>query len=226
MTLVGWARRRSTFARVKFLSRLFTALNLLPSTATLAFASRPNSRQSSTKCAHTLRMAGPLSFRKSAIVLWSGTSRPRSHITSKLRPASRSSRRLDCTQENRRVIGRPPRRLRLHSYEPQSAKIERFDERVDHTNRVVLVDPIIKAFRQKRRLTAIHPLDKALHPIPATQLPTGERITDHKSAEARVFTHGVIPGRGQTHGGESALQEAMRPTLWACNHGGQQWSTI
>ena len=35
---------------------------------------------------------------KSATVLWSGTSRPMSHISSTLRPASRSSRRLDCTR--------------------------------------------------------------------------------------------------------------------------------
>src|SRR4051812_32571279 len=75
-----------------------TALNLLPSIATLAFASRPIWRQRLTKLAHTLRIAGPLSLRKSAITLSSGTSRPSSHMTSKFRPASRSSRRLDCTR--------------------------------------------------------------------------------------------------------------------------------
>ena len=52
-----------------FLSRLFTALNLLPSMATLAVVRRPISRQSSTKRAHTLRSATPLSLRKSAMVL-------------------------------------------------------------------------------------------------------------------------------------------------------------
>jgi len=36
--------------------------------------------------ARALRMARPLSFRKSATVLWSGTSRPKSHISSTLRP--------------------------------------------------------------------------------------------------------------------------------------------
>src|SRR5262245_6058325 len=92
------SRRRSTFALVKFLSRLFTALNLLPSIATLAFKSRPIRRHSSTKRAQTFLMAPPLSLRKSAIVLWSGANRPSSHITSTLRPASRSSRRLDCTR--------------------------------------------------------------------------------------------------------------------------------
>ncbi len=55
--LLDLRRRRSILARVKFLSRLFTALNLLPSIATLAFVSRPISRHSSTNRAQTLRMA-------------------------------------------------------------------------------------------------------------------------------------------------------------------------
>jgi hypothetical protein len=62
------AIRRSILARVKFLSRLFTALNLLPSIATLGCVSRPIMRHSAMK-RHTLRMAVPLSLRKSAIVL-------------------------------------------------------------------------------------------------------------------------------------------------------------
>src|ERR1700694_1828847 len=69
-----------------------------PAIATLAFASKPIWRQRLTKLAHTLRIAGPLSLRKSAITLSSGTSRPSSHMTSRFRPASRSSRRLDCTR--------------------------------------------------------------------------------------------------------------------------------
>src|SRR5260221_834087 len=76
------ARRRSIFPRVKLRSRLLTALNLLPSIATLAFANRPIWRQRLTKFAHTLRIAGPLSLRKSPITLSSVTSRPSSHMTS------------------------------------------------------------------------------------------------------------------------------------------------
>jgi hypothetical protein len=41
--------RRSILARVKFLSRLFTALNLLPSIATLASVNSPMARQRATK---------------------------------------------------------------------------------------------------------------------------------------------------------------------------------
>jgi hypothetical protein len=47
------AIRRSILARVKFLSRLLTALNLLPSIAMLASAKRPIVRQSATKRTHT-----------------------------------------------------------------------------------------------------------------------------------------------------------------------------
>src|SRR2546430_12857902 len=53
----------------EFLSRLFTALNLLPSIATPASVNRPTVRQSAANRAQTWRMARPLSLRKSAIVL-------------------------------------------------------------------------------------------------------------------------------------------------------------
>ena len=48
---------------------VLTALNLLPSIATLAMVSRPIRRHSSTNCTQTCLIAGPLSLRKSAIVL-------------------------------------------------------------------------------------------------------------------------------------------------------------
>ena len=75
--------------------RVFTALNLLPSMAMIDWEKRLRLRQSTTNCRQTLRMALPLSRRKSAIVLKSGANRPVSHISSTLRSTSRSSRRLD-----------------------------------------------------------------------------------------------------------------------------------
>ena len=48
-----------------------------------------------TRAPHGLRIALPLSLRKSAIVLKSGDNRPVSQISSTLRWVSRSSRRLD-----------------------------------------------------------------------------------------------------------------------------------
>jgi hypothetical protein len=79
---------------VAFGASLFTALNLRPSPATTAPVSTPIRRHNSTNMAQALRRAGPFSRREPAIVLWSGTLRPVSHINSTFRPASHSSRWL------------------------------------------------------------------------------------------------------------------------------------
>ena len=92
------ASRRFILPLVKFLSRLLTALNLLPSIATRAWLNRFSCRHSTMNCRHTRRIALPLSLRKLAIVLKSGISRPVSHISSMLRCVSCSSRRLDWTR--------------------------------------------------------------------------------------------------------------------------------
>lgn len=75
-----------------------TALNLLPSIATTASVNSFIRRHSATNWLQTRRMAGQLSLRKSAIVLKSGAQRPVSQINSRLRCASRSSRRLEGTR--------------------------------------------------------------------------------------------------------------------------------
>src|SRR6516162_2931378 len=146
--------RLPTLATVKFLSRLLTALNLLPSIATVARLNSFSRRQSSTNCPHTARIAAPLSLRKSAIVLKSGASRPTNHINSILRCASRSSRRLEVEvaveinlQQRRGMIRRPARRRRLHPRKPQGAQVQVVDEDFDHPNRVLLTDIIFQAVR-------------------------------------------------------------------------------
>lgn len=65
--------------------------------AAAAGVKSPIWRHSTMKWAQAAWIVGPLSFRKLAMVLWSGASLPVSHISSTLRCASRSSRRLDCT---------------------------------------------------------------------------------------------------------------------------------
>jgi hypothetical protein len=74
---------------------LIAILNFEPSMATQAVASSPICRHSSTNRTHTFLIANPLSLRKSAITLSSGTRRPSNQITSRLRPASRSRPRLE-----------------------------------------------------------------------------------------------------------------------------------
>ncbi|CKR07622.1 Uncharacterised protein [Mycobacterium tuberculosis] len=87
--------RASILPGEKLRSRLLTALNLLPSMATTACEKSFICRHSTMKLRHALRMPLPLSRRKSAMVLKSGVRRPVSHMSSMLRWASRSSRRLD-----------------------------------------------------------------------------------------------------------------------------------
>src|ERR1700756_5673273 len=76
------------------------------------------------------------------------------------------------------MISRPPSLRRLDPFEPEFGEIEPIDERVDHSNRVVLVDPVVQAFRKQRALAAIYSLDEALHPIPP-QIAMESYLTSH-----------------------------------------------
>jgi hypothetical protein len=51
--------------------------------------------------------------------------------------------------------------------EPEVSQFQRFDEHINRPNRIAPVHPIIKAFRQQRRLLAIHPLNETLHHSPS-----------------------------------------------------------
>ncbi len=54
--------------------------------------------------------------------------------------------------------------------EPEVAEFQCIDEHIDRAYRIALVHPIIKAFRQQRRLLAIRPLNETLHhPTPIQQ---------------------------------------------------------
>src|SRR5215510_813479 len=48
----------------------------------------------------------------------------------------------------------------------QDQEIEPVDKNVNDTNRIVLVDPILQAFRKQRALPSILALNEALHLIP------------------------------------------------------------
>src|SRR4030095_2884656 len=64
------------------------------------------------------------------------------------------------------MIAWPSRRRGLDPREPKCTQIKRIDESIDRTNRIDLIDEVIEAFGQQRRLPTIHPLNEALHPIP------------------------------------------------------------
>jgi hypothetical protein len=89
-------------------------------------------------------------------------------------------------QQNRGVEAGPSGRCWLDTIEPEAGQIERIDKGVDHANGVLLVDPVVEALRQKRRLPPICPFDEPLHDHP--------RRIMKGSIAAPVFSH----SQGQT----------------------------
>src|SRR5262245_56927975 len=108
-------------------------------------------------------MAPPLSLRKSAIVLWcDGAAVLPSFVPVEalhlrqpqpgaVEPAagtrSGTQRRGDVAAWS---VGRRPDSLKA-----QLGNIECIDEGIDHANRIALINPVIEAFRQQRRLRPI-----------------------------------------------------------------------
>ena len=127
--------------------------------ATLAVASRPISRHSSTNRAHTLRMrrAVVLAEIGDRLVVGHKPAQQPHHLEIAPGLALQPPARLHAVeiavdvelQQSRRMIGGPAGRRRLNTVEPELGQIERIDERVDHANRIVLVDPVIEAFGQQ-----------------------------------------------------------------------------
>src|SRR5262249_47521116 len=72
-------------------------------------------------------------------------------------------------QQHRRVVRRPARDLGLNPAKPQFRQVQPVNKNVDHTNRVVLANPIFQAVRKQCDLAAIHALYKALHPDPSAK---------------------------------------------------------
>jgi hypothetical protein len=64
-----------------------------------------------------------------------------------------------------------------------SRKIKRLDKRLNHANRIVLINKIIKRFGKKRALTATQALYKPLHPHPPTN--------DRRSIPSNAFLHSL-----------------------------------
>ena len=63
------------------------------------------------------------------------------------------------------MIRRPAGYLGIDPAKTQVGQIEFIDKDLNHANRIVLANPVCHAFRKKRALPAIRPLNKALHLI-------------------------------------------------------------
>src|SRR5208283_1127153 len=137
------SRRRFILASVKFLSRLFTALNLLPSTATLASPRSSRRRRSRTNARQTLRIASPLSLRKSAMVLKSGIRRPVDQLDIALALPLEALARLDAIeisvnvdlQLRRRMLGWPTHCEGLNAVEAELGEIQPIHKDIDCPDR-------------------------------------------------------------------------------------------
>src|SRR5262250_3155621 len=105
------------------------------------------------------------------------------------------------------MISRPPSLRRLDPVESELGEIEPIDERVDRSNWVVLVDPVVQAFRKQRALAAIYSLDEALHPIPP-----GNRdgIVPHESRQVGRFHTAWVKGGHRRHSALGSLHLQQR----------------
>lgn len=117
------------------------------------------------------------------------------------------------------MVGGPARRCRLHAAETQFGEIEHVDERIDHANTIALIDPVIEAFRQQRRLPAIRPCNEALHQIPpqiAWRIIAPyafSRSQGQKRTFERVLGMSALPPVADITGQAKAVRAEL-PRLW------------
>src|SRR2546423_8278781 len=145
------ASLRCILAWVKFRSRVLTALNLLPSIATLASLNSSRRRHSTTNSRQTLRMASPLSFRKSAIVLKSGIAGQPNQLDIALALPLQAPARLHPIeisvdvnlQQRRRMVGRPSCCRWLDATKAEPCQIKLIDKDIDRPDRIILTQIVV-----------------------------------------------------------------------------------
>src|ERR1700730_228155 len=112
-------------------------------------------------------------------------------------------------QQHRRMVRWPAGGLGINSAKPKLGQMEPPDKDINHANRIILANPIFQAFRKQCALAAIHPLNKALHPIPP-QIAQESYRKNH--INPRVFTQPGSEAEIQTWGNrwERCLQVLIR----------------
>jgi hypothetical protein len=103
------------------------------------------------------------------------------------------------------MVRRPAGGLGINPAKPKLGQIEPPDKDINHANRIILANPIFQAFRKQCALPAIHPLNKALHPIPP-QIAQESYRKNH--INPRVFTQ---PGPITAGYFEAKLAEFILP---------------
>src|SRR4051812_621067 len=108
------------------------------------------------------------------------------------------------------MICRPARGRRIDPFKGHLGQIERADKNVDHTNRIVLADPVFHAFRKQRALPTIDAFDEALHPIPLNRA----GIVTRESPQAACFYTWDNSGIEPYSGSGNQLSRKTRPASW------------
>ena len=164
-------------AWVKFLSRVFTALNLLPSIAATAWVNR------SSLPAQIDELAAGRPDRRAVVLPEVGDGlevrrqppgQPHQLDVALGLPLQPPARRdlvdvaVDVDLQQQRPDDRPAARSPPAStpVEPQRPQVQLVDEHVDHPDRVLLRHVVIQILRKQNALPAILTLDEALHLTP------------------------------------------------------------
>jgi hypothetical protein len=112
-------------------------------------------------------------------------------------------------QQHRRMVRRPAGGLGINPVKPKLGQIEPPDKDINHANRIILANPIFQAFRKQGALPAIHPLNKAHHPIPPQ---IAQESYPENPIDPRVFTR---PGSNVAGWSGRAIEPPKVPTFRA-----------
>ncbi len=179
--------RAFSLCGVKFLSRLFTALNLLPSIATTRVAEQPElTTQLDELPAHSPdRLAVVPAEVGDGLEVRRQAPRQPHQLNVALRLALQAPARLQAVEipvdvdleQHRRVVRRTPGVRRRASVEAQPDQIKFVDEGIDRAYRVVLGDLVVDTRGQQRDLRSVFPFDESLH-VAAQKEPTSFNISN------------------------------------------------
>lgn len=88
------------------------------------------------------------------------------------------------------AFGKIATKVRTQLARPSDVAFEFFSKGINHSNRILHIDPVFQVFRKQRPLAPINPLDEAPRPIPP---PKSDGIAQHESNnQVRFHTARVI----------------------------------
>src|ERR1700733_9142235 len=108
---------------------------------------------------------------------------------------------------------------RLNPFEAHLRQIERVDKHVDHPNRITLVNEIIEAFGQQRRLPTISLFNEAPHRFPPQESRENHNSTtafSHSQGHWRTSASATAPGYCGTPSTAKARNVAYLSPIFRC----------